>query len=271
MLTNFYLETIARLARSTQKFSPKLSSLIASPLWLTPKRNKENWKVEVEQFNILTKHGNVRVYKHGQGAPVWLVHDWSGAASDYQDMITRFADNGISTVTFDLPGHGHTDINQVTLQMLIEIFDELSLVMSPPMHVIAHGASAYFLMNTHWFKEYQNKLTLISPCFTLIDTLRATADRHGISHSVLEGSFEYLFMREVAKPSSTRAQALLERFKGKLAIYCSKKKALTLSTTNNVQLFTNQLFNDSPKLDSISIMNALAEQPSYEPRFAKAS
>lgn len=155
-------------------------------LLITPKKKKFTWPKQVEQFKVLTRHGEVCVYKYGVGSPVWLIHHWNGAGSDFWPLMRRLEQKGIASLTFDFPAHGHNNNSQVSMKKMVEAFDDISKTMLRPKVIVAHGLAATIVAKSNWLMGYKGNLVLVSPCFNLLNMWKKLLNHLKINNKLLD-------------------------------------------------------------------------------------
>lgn len=85
---------------------------------MTPKRRARVRLAEplrdAQSFEIETPHGKIAAWRLGEGPAVLCVHGWQDDNAIWSPLIQALSELGIATVTFDLPGHGHSRGDQCT-------------------------------------------------------------------------------------------------------------------------------------------------------------
>jgi pimeloyl-ACP methyl ester carboxylesterase len=116
-------------------------------LWTTPERrvrtHAESARVlaKARAFHVTLGEERVAAWSWGPvAAPaLWLVHGWSGRASQLTAYVEPLVALGWRVLSFDLPGHGTSTGNQSSLPELGEALLGLGAVLGPPAGVVAHS------------------------------------------------------------------------------------------------------------------------------------
>ena len=69
---------------------------------------------DAQSFEIDTPLGKIAAWRLGEGPAVLCVHGWQDDNALWSPLIQALSELGIATVTFDLPGHGHSQGDQCT-------------------------------------------------------------------------------------------------------------------------------------------------------------
>lgn len=193
-------------------------------LLITPKKKKFVWPKQVDRFDVITRHGKVRVYKYGLGSPVWLIHNWNGAGSDYWPLMRRLEQKGIASITFDFPAHGHNCTSQVSLKKMVEAFDDISQTMLRPKVVVAHGLATTIVAKSHWIQGYKGNFVFVSPWFNVISMWKKLLSHLKINKKLLD-IYQTRAVGVTRKYLSFDAKDTLRNVSGEISILLSKSHA----------------------------------------------
>jgi pimeloyl-ACP methyl ester carboxylesterase len=143
--TGKFLETI----------SPKLATLFASKLFLTPIKFKiPSREYSMDRNSIqttikipkLTK--SIMVYEYGKSAKkILLVHGWSGRGTQLFKIADALLDHGFATVSFDAPAHGKSEGTRSSLLEFITCIIELEKQFGPFEVAIGHSLGGMSILN----------------------------------------------------------------------------------------------------------------------------
>ncbi|MFD2165377.1 alpha/beta hydrolase [Thalassotalea euphylliae] len=145
--------------------APRLAYRMFIDRLQTPRKIQHQWSCDVDRFSINTPIGKIRAFAYGEGEDIWLVHGWSGHAHQYWPLMQALAEKGYRAIALELPAHGYSRRNQVSIPQLIRAFDSAARKMFSPKMIIAHSIGATVVANASWFKNYQDKLILVEPTF----------------------------------------------------------------------------------------------------------
>jgi len=174
------------VTKSLRIAMPNLAMKLSRKVLMKPVQRKNNWPKEVVQTDCITRHGLAKIYKFGEGKPIWLVHGWSGSGFQFWPLMQKLADKGFSTITFDLPAHGYSEGELSSLPKMIQAFDDISQSIEAPGMVIAHSMGASVIANSQWIKDYNNDIMLIAPLLKTFNLLQETVHRTGFDQKLFK-------------------------------------------------------------------------------------
>ena len=88
---------------------------------------------------VSTAGGGVQAWRLGEGPAVLLVHGWEDDNSLWGPLIEQFRDFGRAVVAFDLPGHGFSPAETVSVQQAGAAILDVVREMGPIESVVAHS------------------------------------------------------------------------------------------------------------------------------------
>jgi pimeloyl-ACP methyl ester carboxylesterase len=92
-----------------ERSAPALGARWAERLWFTiPRgpRGARGRRLDGDRFQVPVPGGSVVGWSRGDGAPVYLVHGWGGAAAQLGAFVEPLVRAGYRVVAFDAPSHG---------------------------------------------------------------------------------------------------------------------------------------------------------------------
>ena len=102
--TPFLFKILAFMMRLLEKINPVLSGRLALYLFLHPLRYKRPSR-ELKCYNaakksfIIVEGKKVATYEWGEGPAVWIMHGWSGRATQLSSFIKVLVDSGYNLLT----------------------------------------------------------------------------------------------------------------------------------------------------------------------------
>ena len=146
------LEYIPKTFSLLEKFSPRLAAKLALKLFLRPFRfpvpNREKEAVESAKiFNIRVENHEVSIYEWGEGPAIWVLHGWSGRATQLSAIIKELVKTGYKVYGIDAPGHGRSSGKRSNVLLFESALQELNKLKGPPIAYIGHslGGAVGFL------------------------------------------------------------------------------------------------------------------------------
>ena len=261
---SFKRDLTSLLTKTMRVIAPDLSKQIARKIFLTPKRIKHKWPSHVKQFNTRTRYGNVKTYKYGQGKCIWLVHGWSSCAFDFWPLMQKLAERGYSCIAFDFPAHGLSQGKQSSLPQMIKAFEDVSSSLFEPNMVITHSMGASVVANSHWFKQYNSDLLLISPVLNSYELLQNLVSNSGFDQELFDQVVHYIYKKYKLLLPELNAIPLLKEFNGKLKIMHDKHDVLAplsmselLSKQSKAKLITTKKLGHNKILRSKNILQVV--------------
>ncbi|MEO7919766.1 MAG: alpha/beta hydrolase [Thermoanaerobaculia bacterium] len=136
------------------RVAPRTAARTAARWFFTPIRGVPSERMTEflatgQAFTLASSTGRIQGWSWGQGAPVYLVHGWSGRGGQLSAFVQPLVDRGYSVVTFDAPGHGLSEGAGSSLIAFAEVLRELVSKFGPAAGVVAHslgGAAAAHAM-----------------------------------------------------------------------------------------------------------------------------
>ena len=137
-----------------ESVSPRLAGKFTLRLFLkpfrfeTPKREFE----AVEQANIFkikVDENQVAIYEWGEGPVVWVIHGWSGRATQLYEIVKELVKAGFKVYGIDAPGHGKSSGDESNVVLFENTLQELNRLKGPPEAFIGHslgGAVGFFAL-----------------------------------------------------------------------------------------------------------------------------
>jgi pimeloyl-ACP methyl ester carboxylesterase len=92
-----------------ERSAPALGARWAERLWFTiprGRRGRGQRRPDGDRFQVPVQGGSVVGWSWGDGAPVYLVHGWGGAAAQLGAFVEPLVRAGYRVVAFDAPSHG---------------------------------------------------------------------------------------------------------------------------------------------------------------------
>ena len=211
-------KAVQLLTKSLRVTMPSMAMKLSRKMLLKPRRRQDPWPKQVEQLDCLTRHGNLKLYKYGEGKTIWLVHGWSGAGVQFWPIMEKFAEQGFSTITFDLPAHGFSEGEFSSLPKMIQAFDDISAKIDLPCKVITHSMGASVIANSQWLKTYNNDITLIAPLLETFNLLQATINRTGFDQVLFDRIIQEVLDKDNMHVPNLNAAPHFINFDGNLKI-----------------------------------------------------
>lgn len=118
---------------------------------------------ETEDKVIETSNGGVQAWRLGEGPAVLLVHGWEDDNSLWAPMIDQFVEFGRPVVAFDLPGHGYSPAETVSVQLASEAIQNIVREMGPIEHIVAHSFGCPSSMHAMLNGVEVERIAMIAP------------------------------------------------------------------------------------------------------------
>lgn len=152
-----------------------------------PRTPREPSVPGARKFTLEVGGHGLAAWEWGTGPTVLLVHGWSGFSGQMQHFVNPLVAGGFHVVAVDLPAHGQSAGDWLTLPLLAETLSSLMFRLRPRA-VIAHsfGASAMALAVKEGGYRPQ-KLVLIAPPVEVGTFVRRAVAEAGLSQARAEG------------------------------------------------------------------------------------
>ena len=198
--TPFLFKILAFIMRLLEKISPKLSGRLALFLFLHPIRYKRPDR-ELKCYNaakrsfINVEGIKVASYEWGKGPAVWIMHGWSGRATQLSSFIKMLVDSGYKVIGIDAPGLGDSGGNNSSVLLFEKALEALYQKHGKALAYIGHslgGAVGFFAMkNSIPFDKY---ISISTP--TIADLILHEAfDKFGTNQNSIDAMRQLIFER----------------------------------------------------------------------------
>ncbi len=142
-------------AKFLEAISPKLATLFAAKLFVTPIKYKiPKRELHMEQKSIQSKlfvpslKKNIMVYTYGKSnKKILLVHGWSGRGTQLVKIADELLTSGYSTISFDAPAHGKSEGKTTIMTEFIASILEIEKQFSPFEFAIGHSLGGMSILN----------------------------------------------------------------------------------------------------------------------------
>jgi len=206
------------VTKSLRVTMPNLAMKLSRKVLMKPVQRKNTWPKEVIQTDCITRHGIAKIYKFGEGKPIWLVHGWSGSGFQFWPLMQKLADKGFSTITFDLPAHGYSEGELSSLPKMIQAYDDISESLEAPGMVIAHSMGASVIANSQWIKDYNSDIMLIAPLLKTFDLLQETVNRTGFDQQLFKKIIQEVYEQDKMHVNQLNACQHFIKFNGNIKL-----------------------------------------------------
>lgn len=133
-----------RSLKLISKSHPELATKKIEQFFTTTQRHRRNifetsillW-ADDHTFQVSGKQ--VKVWTWGSGPPVLFVHGWSGRGTQFYKWVDHYLEAGYQVITFDAPGHGHSEGNRSALPLFVETILEIGRTFGPLEGIIGHS------------------------------------------------------------------------------------------------------------------------------------
>ena len=152
-----------------EKIRPRLSGKFALNLFLTPLRyarpEREKKVYDSSKKSFIEVDGyKVAIYEWGEGPIIWMLHGWSGRATQLHAFIDRFVEKGYKIIGVDAPGHGDSSGKKSNVLLFGKALLKLNQIYGPPYAYIGHslGGAIGFLALKNGIK-FQKMVSISAP------------------------------------------------------------------------------------------------------------
>lgn len=146
------LQYLPKFFSLLEKVSPRLAAKLALRFFLRPFRfplpNREKEADESANiFKIRVENNEVAIYEWGEGPAIWVLHGWSGRATQLGTIIKELVQIGYKVYGIDAPGHGKSSGVKSSVLLFESALQELNRLKGPPSAYIGHslGGAVGFL------------------------------------------------------------------------------------------------------------------------------
>ena len=131
----------------TARAVPSVASSWAMNLFFTPGHAGVTPEMRValnrgQRFSFESSQGEVVGWSWGAGAPVLLVHGWSGHAGQLTTIAERLSSEGYRAIALDLPAHGQSSGKRTSLVHFAHAISDASRLFGPLHAIVAHSFGA---------------------------------------------------------------------------------------------------------------------------------
>jgi pimeloyl-ACP methyl ester carboxylesterase len=88
---------------------------------------------------VETSGGGVQAWRKGEGPATLFVHGWEDDNSLWGPLIDACLQTGRAVVAFDLPGHGYSPSETISVQSAAEAIENVAAALGPIDTVVAHS------------------------------------------------------------------------------------------------------------------------------------
>jgi pimeloyl-ACP methyl ester carboxylesterase len=174
------------LLRSLDAVAPPLAERLAWRLFATPTRPRPARPPQVQgltsqRLAVASPSGRpLAVWTWGAGAPVLLVHGWSGHAGQMTAFVRPLVEAGFQAVAFDQPAHGQSAGKRTHMLEFRQAVLALGEAVGPLEGIVAHslGATASVLAMDRGLRA--RRLALLAPPLDPSRFVRAFAGYMGL-------------------------------------------------------------------------------------------
>ncbi len=197
---------LMRVAGATlSALAPPLAARLAERLFLTPPRHRRptteagvlatarSQVIRIEERRLQTWAWN------GPGATVLLLHGWGGRGGQLAGFVGPLLAHGFSVATFDAPGHGASEGDQVTLPEMVAAARAVGTAHAPLAGVVAHSLGAVAATTALWEGLEAAAAVFIAPPAELVSSSALFASELGLSRHVRE-LMQQRIERRVGRP-----------------------------------------------------------------------
>jgi pimeloyl-ACP methyl ester carboxylesterase len=113
------------------------------------------WAEGAETSRIASEHGEIAVYRWGEGPTVLLIHGWDGRGTQLGGFAAPLVEAGYQVVAFDSPGHGKSPGDSSSIFKFTDAAQAVVAAHGPLSGVIAHSFGAAvtaYALNTGRFQ-----------------------------------------------------------------------------------------------------------------------
>jgi pimeloyl-ACP methyl ester carboxylesterase len=167
--------------------SPKAAA--AAEAFVTPPRQRTETWAEAQLgdlFWVEGLSGRIAVRRHGKGPQVLLVHGWGGIGGDLAWFVQPLAAAGFRTLTADLPAHGQSDGDAMSIPQAAKALLEVERAVGHLHAVIAHSMGAAITVEAMGIGLNPDGVVLIGAPAHYINHAHAVAAQAGLDADAFE-------------------------------------------------------------------------------------
>jgi pimeloyl-ACP methyl ester carboxylesterase len=193
-----------------ERLSPELAALLASHLFLVPRRHKRPPREKAYLAGAQRLYGapgGLHGWQWGDGPPVLLLHGWEGRASQLGAFVAPLVTAGHRVLAFDAPAHGSSPGTQASLFDFARVVEEADRHFGPLHAVVAHSFGAPGAMLAMAAGVRPRAAVFIAPPIALENGTRIFARVLGLSEDVrtrMKARLEARLGRTFAEIEATR-------------------------------------------------------------------
>ncbi len=139
-----------------------------------------------------TPHGRIAFESEGHGLPVLLVHGWEGSPRDFSQLKPALIQSGARVVTFDLPAHGFSEGDLLTLEIAGEAIKALDAREGPFAAIIAHSFGCPSTVKALEAGVKTGALVFFAPPAGQEDQFRRHAPKYGLADAQVDALIAHL-------------------------------------------------------------------------------
>jgi len=126
------------------RLAPGLAATAAARIFFTPTRARRRPEQEEilargRRFELESDAGPVVGWSWGAGAPVLLLHGWSGHAGQLAPFVEPLVERGRRVVALDLPAHGASAGTRTNIRLFAAAIRRAGEIFGPFEAVVAHS------------------------------------------------------------------------------------------------------------------------------------
>lgn len=172
---------IRPVIKLAQLFSSEMGIKLANRALCGQSKERASIKPSVSQFDLTTTLGIVKVYKLGEGTPIWIIPNHQESTDSYLPLMQALYKKHVASVTFEFPKSKKGISPYQQLQQHIEMLNEIGNQLLKPKALVCHSLGALTLANTHWISRFSGEITLIAPCYDYFAYMGVSAKKIGLT------------------------------------------------------------------------------------------
>ncbi|HRE60127.1 MAG TPA: alpha/beta fold hydrolase [Micropepsaceae bacterium] len=176
-----------------------------------------------------TPQGRIAYESEGHGLPVLLVHGWEGSPRDFSHLKPALVQAGARVVTFDLPGHGFSDGELLTLDAAGAAIAALDAREGPFAAIIAHSFGCPSTVKALEAGVKTGALVFFAPPASQEEQFRRHAPKFGLSADQIDMLVAHLKTHHPERINNNLAVAAAGRSEPLLIIHADDDEMTPLS------------------------------------------